>query len=328
MTFNDQNIRKRRVESPKISERQTNLKVVEKKIRPSLQFPDLGKSVNSTTHRIWTRFVMIISAVIVVYFYASNTKEIKFATYKETIPLRMQKVPCSTEYLAEMNQFPKCVPSTCGRFVSDSLITKSEAQMLLTLAMDLLKFGGSSGGASILDLHSGALSQGDKFVNIYSISQAKEFYNKEFLAIYRLVKSKIKAAIAQKFDINVNSLFLTHPTFFSRITNETAKTIHDEYWHPHVDKETYESFHYTSLLYLNNFAKDFKGGRFLFTDGIEANKTITAIEPKIGRVSAFTSGSENLHNVEKVTSGIRFAITISFTCNPSFAISDPKLSFD
>lgn len=38
----------------------------------------------------------------------------------------------------------------------------------------------------------------------------------------------------------------------------------------------------------------------------------------------FTSGSENLHAVEKVQSGIRYALTISFTCNPDAAISDPN----
>lgn len=265
----------------------------------------------------------------VIYFYTKNTKEIKFAPEKETIPMRMQKVECSPKYLAEIKQFPKCVPASyCGRFVSDSLVSKSEAQILLNLAKDVLKYGGSSGGASILDLHSGALSQGEKFVNVYSLPQAKEAFKKESMVTYRLVKSKIKSAIAQRFDIDVDSLFLTHPTFFSRITNNTAKTVHDEYWHPHVDKETYESFHYTSLLYLNDFGKDFNGGRFLFIDGVDKNKTVTAIEPKKGRVSAFTSGSENLHNVEKVTDGTRFAITISFTCNANFAITDPKLSVE
>ena len=44
-----------------------------------------------------------------------------------------------------------------------------------------------------------------------------------------------------------------------------------------------------------------------------------------GRVSFFTSGSENLHHVEKVYSGTRYAVTISFTCDPERAISDPEL---
>lgn len=46
------------------------------------------------------------------------------------------------------------------------------------------------------------------------------------------------------------------------------------------------------------------------------------VEPKKGRVSMFTSGAENLHYVEKVSSGVRYAITVSFTCDPSKAIKD------
>ncbi|KAL8163127.1 UNVERIFIED_CONTAM: 2-oxoglutarate and iron-dependent oxygenase domain-containing protein 3 [Gekko kuhli] len=45
-----------------------------------------------------------------------------------------------------------------------------------------------------------------------------------------------------------------------------------------------------------------------------------------GRVSFFTSGSENLHHVEKVRWGTRYAITISFTCNPDHGIGDPVLT--
>ena len=42
----------------------------------------------------------------------------------------------------------------------------------------------------------------------------------------------------------------------------------------------------------------------------------------------FTSGAENVHLVEKVTSGTRYALTVSFTCDKEFAISDPRLPTD
>lgn len=48
--------------------------------------------------------------------------------------------------------------------------------------------------------------------------------------------------------------------------------------------------------------------------------------PLPGRVSFFTSGSENLHRVEKVHWGTRYAITIAFTCNPDLGIADPALT--
>lgn len=39
----------------------------------------------------------------------------------------------------------------------------------------------------------------------------------------------------------------------------------------------------------------------------------------------FTSGAENLHYVEKVTGGVRYAVTIAFTCDAERAIPDPHV---
>lgn len=77
-------------------------------------------------------------------------------------------------------------------------------------------------------------------------------------------------------------------------------------------QETYSSFHYTSLLYLNEYQRDFQGGRFIFVDEdkVENRTTLSTIEPKKGRISVFTSGAENLHHIEKVTQGTRFVIKI------------------
>lgn len=267
------------------------------------------------------------SVLIIAYFLSGRPRDRKFATIKESIILRAQDVDCSPEYLSEMMEYQRCMPEKCGRFVTDSLATSSDVEQLLKLAKTGLGFGGSSGGASILDLHSGALSKGEGFVNVYSIPEARGFLDESALNTYKAIRRKIAQAISDKFKIDVNSIYLTHPTFFSRIDNTTAKTIHDEYWHPHVDKETYSSFHYTSLLYLSDFRREFDGGRFIFVDENKAENTTlnSSIEPKKGRISVFTSGAENLHFVEQVTKGTRYAITISFTCNKKFAIADPAV---
>lgn len=44
------------------------------------------------------------------------------------------------------------------------------------------------------------------------------------------------------------------------------------------EQKTYETFDYTSLLYLTDYDVDFKGGRFVFIDD-KANSTV---EPKLG----------------------------------------------
>lgn len=52
----------------------------------------------------------------------------------------------------------------------------------------------------------------------------------------RDVRQRVQLAIAQAFGISASSLYLTKPTFFSRINSTEARTAHDEYWHAHVDK--------------------------------------------------------------------------------------------
>lgn len=236
---------------------------------------------------------------------------------------RVFTVPCSEDY-DQHRRFRGCSPQICGRAVTDAVVSREEAQALRRLAERGLALAGSEGGASILDLHSGALSMGKQFVNIYRFfgEQIGEVFTQEDFQLYRDVRRRIQETIAQTFGLDSELLFLTKPTFFSRINCTEAKTQHDEYWHPHVDKVTYGSFDYTSLLYLSDYGSDFTGGRFIFMD-TDGNKTV---EPRAGRLSFFSSGSENLHRVEKVSSGTRFAITVSFTCDSAHSIADPSLT--
>ena len=71
--------------------------------------------------------------------------------------------------------------------VSDTVIDESDANQLLTLAKKGLSKGGGAGGASILDLHSGALSKGEGFVSIYQ-SFPKLFTEQDF-DVYRCANS-------------------------------------------------------------------------------------------------------------------------------------------
>lgn len=235
---------------------------------------------------------------------------------------RVYTVQCSSDY-ENYKRYPGCTPQKCGRAVTDSVVTREEAQVLRRLAERGLALAGSEGGASILDLHSGALSMGKQFVNIYRYfgDQIGDVFTQEDFQLYRDVRGRIQAVIAETFGLEPTLMYLTKPTFFSRINSTAAKTQHDEYWHPHIDKVTYGSFDYTSLLYLSDYGSDFTGGRFVFMDQ-NANRTV---EPRTGRVSFFSSGSENLHRVERVRWGTRYAITVSFTCDPAHAISDPDL---
>ncbi|XP_043288052.1 2-oxoglutarate and iron-dependent oxygenase domain-containing protein 3-like isoform X2 [Venturia canescens] len=253
--------------------------------------PKYGPILTFPYQKVWSRSVLILCVLAVVWYNSKRGKEIFLAKQKEVLVDRAQRVECAPEYKTELDKFPGCVPERCGRVVNDKLVSSTETDVLLKIAAAGMNLGGSDGGASILDLHSGALSKGTGFINIYNHPRANKIFSNADFAIYKM-------------------------------TNAPAKTVHDEYWLPHVDKVTYQHFHYTSLLYLNDHGRDFEGGRLIFIDD---NNVTTSIEPRKGRVTMFTSGAENLHAVERVTSGTRYALTVSFTCDPIAAISDPKL---
>ncbi|XP_077022412.1 2-oxoglutarate and iron-dependent oxygenase domain-containing protein 3 [Tamandua tetradactyla] len=245
------------------------------------------------------------------------------ASRGEVLPGRFMEVPCSKDYDSHQ-RFEGCTPRKCGRGVTDTSITREEAEQLRSIAEKGLALGGADGGVSILDLHSGALSMGKHFVNLYRYfgDKIRNVFSEEDFQLYQDVQRRVQLTVAEAFGISASSLYLTKPTFFSRINSTGARTAHDEYWHAHVDKVTYGSFDYTSLLYLSDYLTDFSGGRFVFVEE-GANKTV---EPRTGRVSFFTSGSENLHHVEKVLWGTRYAVTIAFSCDPDQAIGSPAFT--
>jgi len=286
--------------------------------------PKHSDKYGALSHKSLAKFVMLIGAVVFVVYSSYNQQSIHTMAKVDEIldKKRHASFMCHPNYKKEIQDLnPVCLPARCGRFIADDLVTVSEAHKLLDLAKKGLAKGGGNGGASILDLHSGALSHGDNFINLYK-THPGVFSQKDF-ETYRSIKNKVKNAVAEHFNLDSEQLFLSHPTFFSELTSVPAVTLHDEYWHPHIDKETYPSFHFTSLLYLSDYKRDFTGGRFIFID--EHAKANRSVEPREGRVSAFTSGVENRHHVEPVTGGTRYALTMGFTCDKDKAIRDPGL---
>nr|ACO15531.1 PKHD domain-containing transmembrane protein FLJ22222 homolog [Caligus clemensi] len=264
---------------------------------------------------------MMASVLIVAYWTNVNTRVSIMAKRSEDLTAkRYQNILCPPSFKNEISSIlnnPKCVPYKCGRAVMDNVVSSEIAYSLLQVAKKGFSLSESSGGASILDLHSGTISQGEHFVNLYA--KHPDVFTPQEYALYAKVKDAVKSEVAKHFQLDPESLYLSYPTLFSRITDKPAKTLHDEYWHSHIDKDTYPSFHYTSLMYLTDYQDDFQGGNFVFIDD-KLNRTI---EPKFGRVSMFTSGMENKHFVEPVTFGTRFALTMGFTCDISKAIADP-----
>ncbi|XP_073415804.1 2-oxoglutarate and iron-dependent oxygenase domain-containing protein 3 isoform X2 [Dendrobates tinctorius] len=222
--------------------------------------------------------LMTVLGIFLLCGYPGGEMMEVLAAQHETLQHKFLPVPCSQDY-GSHKQFTGCTPLKCGRAVTDAVITQEEARRMWRIAEAGLSLGGSDGGASILDLHSGALSMGKNFVNIYRYygEQMKDVLTEEDFQLYRNVRRRIQQEIARTFHLDASALHLTKPTFFSRMNSSEAKTTHDEYWHPHIDKVTYGSFDYTSLLYLSDYSRDFGGGRFIFIDE-KANSTV---EPRL-----------------------------------------------
>lgn len=107
---------------------------------------------------------------------------------------------------------------------------------------------------------------------------------------------------------------LTSPSYISKVTNVTTE--YSERLHQlHYDAEVSKSVHYTLIIFLGSFNKHFSGGKFIFVDIENQKKKNVVVEPKAGRTIGYTAGSENEHILEKITNGVNYFITLSFTCN-------------
>ena len=77
---------------------------------------------------------------------------------------------------------------------------------------------------------------------------------------------------------------------------------------PHVDKANQSEYDISALLYLSTSGEDFTGGLFAFNDA-DCDRLV---EPRAGRLLAFTSGFENLHQVRPVHTGERLVLSVWF----------------
>jgi hypothetical protein len=135
---------------------------------------------------------LILGILLIVWYNTKQGKEVSLAKQRDVLVSRMQNVDCSMDYKDELEKYPGCAPEMCGRVVTDKLVSTTEVDVLLKLAKNGLHLGGSDGSASILDLHSGALSKGQGFINVYKQPAAKKIFNNVDLAIYKYVKLNLK----------------------------------------------------------------------------------------------------------------------------------------
>lgn len=136
---------------------------------------------------------------------------------------------------------------------------------------------------------------------------------------YKSAMDRVRKAVAREFGLE--RLWFTAPTFITRSVGTESwapKEIHDEYWHPHVDKQNTAHYDYSGLVYLKTHGDDFTGGLFSFLDR-DDNGTLHSltVAPRAGRLVSFSSGAENLHQGQRVHTGARYVLSLWFTCDPA-----------
>jgi hypothetical protein len=213
-----------------------------------------------------------------------------------------------------------CLTATCKRVVVDGIFSNEEVDSLLRIAKNGMDTRDNLGGPTILDINSGHIRDTAGLDNLFDENNNFTFSADDFSSYGSIIR-KLKSNVETTFGIQ--NMYFTAPTFITRLDGRNSwspREIHDEYWHPHVDRDNTRHYHYSGLLYLSTYGKDFLGGKLNFLSSGEAETKShiveLEVEPKAGRVIMFTSGGENFHHVERVTSGQRFVLAFWFTCDP------------
>lgn len=128
------------------------------------------------------------------------------------------------------------------------------------------------------------------------------------------IQPKIVENIAQRFEISHNSLYLTTPTCFTKLTNVTNE-YSESLQVQHFDKAINNHIQFSVVIFLRRYKKDFDGGRLIFID-VENNKRKNiVVHSKAGRILIYSSGSENSYHIESIANGQLIFVSLSFTCN-------------
>ncbi|GBG24778.1 Prolyl 3-hydroxylase 2 [Hondaea fermentalgiana] len=203
------------------------------------------------------------------------------------------------------------VPET-WRHVEDAFISDEEIDILLRMVeKGMASSRGDTGGPTILDVNGGFMKDGMGVQTIYGGDSPVSFTSEEY-KVYARMFDRIRERIMEVN--NLETLYFTAPTFVARIVGNESWTpleLHDEYWHPHVDKDNTPHYDMSGLVYLTTHGEDFDGGEFVFLD--EGNPTV--VRPRRGRFITFSSGQENPHRFTPVTRGTRYAFSMWFSCD-------------
>ena len=211
----------------------------------------------------------------------------------------------------ETATFPRCEASgnNCAFMVKDGMFEDWVPGRILEIANKGFMTRPLVGGPGLVDVNTGYIRDSGGLDNLFSkMNEGADIFTSDDFAVYGRTITTLKESIEELFGLE--ELFFTAPTFITRLDGRSdwePKEEHDEYWHSHVDRLNTAHYHYSGLLYLSDFDKDFTNGRFVLLDSDGDEELI--LEPRAGRVALFSSGEEHEHYVERLGSGARYVLS-------------------
>ena len=253
---------------------------------------------------------MLFYCALFCFFISLTKARIIYVTDKSDILL-------NTTCVASNDPFPKCLAreGNCAFLVKDGVFDDEIPAKLLSVAEKGFSMRETVGGPTILDINTGFLRDSNGLVNLFAkMEEGASIYTTEDFTVYGSVINQLKRTVEGLFGLE--ELYFTAPTFITRLDGRSSwepQEDHDVYWNAHVDRDNTAHYHYSGLLYLSDYGRDFEGGRLHL---LEEGDDSIVVEPKAGRVVIFSSGKEHRHRVERVTRGQRFVLAFWFTCDP------------
>lgn len=249
------------------------------------------------THILSTLILIIIVAVAAYLV-------LDFSEIDHIIPKSSENVDfyrnVSCEPIAEdfKDAFVSCGIKTCGRSVSDLILSPGEVRLLVRIARRYFPLSFIVPGTYISSLN---------------LEEHVQHLNPEEAAFVRLIGARIASVIRQRYHLQDEVLIRTQPTIFYRV----HKAVHgneDTGWYSRSGYFLLKSWHtFKAVIFLTSYGTDHTGGRFWIGKPFK----IDILEPKPGRMISFTLSKENKNMMEAIDDGSYLSLAFYFTCKSS-----------
>jgi len=156
----------------------------------------------------------------------------------------------------------------------------------------------------------GAETRTDSSFPILDPNVAEQLFGESSAGLISAILGRLEDAIETEYgkQVHASGALLNWITGTPQRRQVKGSDVYGLYSVPHVDKVNKASYDVSSLLYLSTQRVDFDGGAFAFND----EEQDLLVEPRQGRMLIFGSGSENVHQVQHVSSGDRFVLSAWF----------------